>query len=219
MGSPRRTASLVATDDRRVNRWIEDLRVLVIGGQVEVIVRVGEYLLQNVYGSLEEATSRSPAKSVSIQRLAARTSEFGMTPAGLRRAVAISVQARDLGPALAGQLGVRQHHALLPLKDPAEKKQLAERAVDEGWTADELRRRVRKIHKPHPGGAPRMPAVCRLVTRASRLFEGTPPGDLKVDLDRVPAAECRRMLARVSALRAVLDRVEHLLRDGAARTE
>src|SRR5947208_2202112 len=45
-------------DDRLVERAVEHLRRLVIGGQVEIMIQVGEYLIENFYGGIEEATSR-----------------------------------------------------------------------------------------------------------------------------------------------------------------
>lgn len=217
MARPPRADSLTSSDERRLARWIDDLREIVIGGHVDVMSQVGEYLIEKVYGSEEEATSRRGNKMVSIERLSERAGDFGMTAAGLRRAVPIALQVRQLGRTLSTQLGVRHHRALLPVKDGAEKKVLAEAAVEAHWTAEELGKKVRRIHKTHAGGRSRQPGVRLFVERASRAVEGVDTATLHAGFEQVNAVERRRLLARVNAMQAVLERVEKQLSRSAGR--
>jgi hypothetical protein len=197
--------------DHVVDRWVADLRRIVVGGQVEIIAQVGEYLLTNVYGGTDEAATRRRGKESSITKLAARAEEFGMTASGLTRAVPIALQVRALGKSLAGRLGVRQHRVLLPVKDPEEKKLLALAAVDEKWTAEDLQKRVRRIERPHPGGRSRAPVVRVIVSRASSVLVGVTPSSLREGIEQLTKSEAKKLLSRVNEMQATLERIEKVI--------
>ncbi len=198
-------------DERVVERWVNDLRRLVVAGQVELYARVGEYLIEHIYGSVEEARSRRAGKAATIARLGQRATEFGMTAAGLTRAVPFALQVRELGHELSRGLGVRHHRALLPVKNPAEKKLLAEAAVDSGWSAEELKKKVRSVQGKHGGGRPAQPALVVLVRQLDRLLAKAKPALYRAQLPQIEASSARRLLGRVNAAQALLEKLEKLL--------
>lgn len=213
---PRSTALAPVTSraepaDHVVDRWVADLRRIVVGGQVEILAQVGEYLIDHVFHGEAEARSTRAGKSMSIRRLADRAEEFGMNAGGLARAVPIALQVRALGKALAFRLGVRQHRALLPVKDHAEKKRLADTAIQENWTAAELQKQVRRVQRPHAGGRTKAPEVRRVVNRAWSTLQGIKVTDLQIDLTGLDATEAKELLTRVNAMQTTLERIERLV--------
>ena len=68
--------------------------------------------------------------------------EFGMTKTDVLRSVRVALQARLLGRSLALELGQEDHLVLLALANPDEKRMLARTAVQERWTAIQLREKV-----------------------------------------------------------------------------
>lgn len=198
-------------DEALVDRWIGELRKLVVGGQVDLMARVGQFLVENVYGSLEEARARRPRKTASVRRLAERAEEFGMRPSSLARAVPMYLQVQLLGQRLSSRLTVEHHRALLPLRDESEKKQLAEKSAEVGWTSDELRKQLRRVQRPHAGGRPARPAVSLLVDRVDRVLVGASASEIKVELGELDQPEVRRLIGRVNAAQSALERIERQL--------
>lgn len=198
-------------DERKIDRWVAELRRIVVGGQVELAADVGEFLIEHVYGSVEEARSRHPRKNASLARLAERAAEFGMRPTGVRQAIPIAVQVRELGRPLGLKLTVDQHRALAVLEDAGEKKVLGQAAVDAGWTARELRQKVRLVKRPHRGGRPAQPLLRLFIARMDRQLKEADVGVFRSELSVIGESEARRLLARVNAAQALLERVEKLL--------
>ena len=205
-------------DERLVDAAIAHLRRVVVGGQVETLIQVGEYLIENFYGGADEARSRSPFKAASLRRLVARAAEFGMTPSTLGYVVPVTLAAREVGATLAGRLGVSRLRVLLPVKNTDQRRLIAQTAVSSGWSVEKLKTRVRKTARAHAGGRPAIPAIERLVGRAARLLDAqTTSAHLREGLDRLAPARARRLLADVNRAQENLERVERLLVRAATR--
>lgn len=207
-------------DEELVERAVRELRALVVSGQIDLAVKVGEYILKNFYGgSVEEAQAKRPVKGASLRRLTERAEEFGMSASGVRSAVPLSLQVRGMGVRLSRQLPVTHHLELLPLKDPAEKRLLAETAVAKGWTVRDLRRERGRLQKPHAGGRPSEPTVRVAVGRAARAILDEPSSaiELRRGLESVDAKEARGLLKKVEAMQRELERWEKLLVEAVGR--
>ena len=201
-----------AVDQRLVERAVQDLKKLVVGGLVKLSAEVGEYLIEHVYLSVANARSRAFDKAATLRALGERAAEFGMTSAGLAKAVPIALQVRELGRPLALRLGPAHHVALLPLQNRDEKKLLAESAVEERWTVVQLRDRVRRLKKPHPGGRRPRPPLAILVEATLRLYDKELlKTALYEDLDAIAPAEARRLLTGVVGLQGHLERIQLVL--------
>ncbi len=214
-GGGRRDSALV--DERAIDRWVSELRRMVVGGQVELYARVGEYFIEHVYKGVDEATSRRPSKSVTLVRLAERAEEFGMTASAVKYAVPFALQVRELGMPLAERLRVRQHHALFVVKDPSEKRLLAEAAVASQWDVKELVERVRQLQGKHEGGRPPEPAIVVLLRGIERQFAEVKIARYKSDLPKLSRGDVRRLLGRVNAAQETLEKLEKLLTRAALR--
>lgn len=218
-GSSPRTG-IERVDERLVDQAVSHLKRVVVTGQVETIVQVGEYLIENFYGGVEQARSRSPQKAASLARLAGRAEEFGMTEATLGYVVPVTLAARELGAPLAGRLGVSRLRALLPVRDAQQRRLVAESAVSSGWTVERVKARVRQVARPHAGGRPELPNLERLVGRVRRAIgEDAEAASLRVGLDRLSPARARELLAEVNRIQADVERVEKLLQKAAVKAE
>src|SRR5437762_1053167 len=81
-----------------------------------------------------------------------------------------------------------------------EKKLLAEAAVDAGWSAEELRTKIPRLQKRHPGGRPKEPALRVFLARAARTIENVQVADLRKGLDAISPAERRHLRSQIGAL-------------------
>ena len=182
-----------------------------VESQFETVVRVGEYLIEHFYGSVQEASARRPRKDASLRSLMERAGEFGMTATGVRTSVAIALQSRELGRGLAQRLGIAQHRALLPLRDSGEKRVLAVAAVDANWSAERLRTRLRKLQKKHKGGRPREPPIALLVARVERALDRELLARRRELSDGVDHATAKALLGRVQTAQRHLETMEREL--------
>ena len=202
-------------DETLVDDAVEHLRRLVVVGQVETVAAVGEYLIERFYGSPAAARSKSPNKPASLRRLAQRADEFGMSASTLAYAAPLALAVRDLGRSLAGRLGVKKVRALVPLKVPAQRKQIAEEALAANWHVERVRERVGQLIEPHAGGRPQRPPVARVVGRIAKLLgpgsEGADATLLRAGIDGVDAAQASQLLDEVMRARSSLERIEKLL--------
>src|SRR5262245_2603002 len=141
-----------ALDKRRIEKLIQELRAIVVGGHAKMILDVAHKLVQDVFdGDLAAALSRQGNKENSLRQLALRAEEFGMSASGVMRCIPIYAQAREIGRGLAEKLEVSQHVALLPLRSAEHKRTLAEQAVEQRWPVKRLREEVRKKQNAHAG--------------------------------------------------------------------
>jgi hypothetical protein len=200
-----------AAIDKRVDRAVRELKIIVVVGQVEQRLRVGEYVLGEFFdGSEELARSVSGWKDVSVQRLLQRSAEFGMTRSAFQQAVPFALQARQLGRDLSLKLTLNQHRAMLPLRDRSAKHLLAEAAASESWSPERVRKEVFTLQRRQPGGRPPEPRVQILVGRLERVFaEGK--SDLARGAEELDAKAVAQLSERVARLQEELVRVEKLL--------
>lgn len=198
-------------DEALVERAVQALRSIVVAGQVQLIAQAGEYILEHFYGGdAERARSHRADKPAALRRLAERADEFGLRPSQVLRCVPFALQVRQLGHRLAFRLRQDHHLALLPLRDPEEKKVLAEAALEAEWSATELRQKVKTLQQPHPGGRAPEPQLAVLLGRMERLVDGA-DGRILADLDRLAPAEVRRLLAIVRKSEGLLERAKKAL--------
>src|SRR5947207_2882257 len=102
-------------DDRLVEEALHHLRDLARQAMLDVAVAMGDYIVKQFFdGDLELARSNTPAKPAALRRLLERSDEMDVSSALIRRSVALSVQYRQLPPAVRGALSRRQQMALVP---------------------------------------------------------------------------------------------------------
>jgi hypothetical protein len=199
-------------DKKRIEKLIQELRVIVVGGQAKVILDVAHKLLQDVFdGDLAAALQRRGNKENSLRQLALRAEEFGMSASGVMRCIPIYAQAREIGRALAEKLEVSQHVALLPLRSLEHKRTLAEQAAEQRWPVKRLREEVRRKQDAHAGGRTPDPLLQRLVETLHRPFQEVELDELDRNLGRIDDGLAKDLLGKVNQVRSHLDRIEKLL--------
>jgi hypothetical protein len=197
-----------------VDQAIREINAIWRQGGLSTVVAIGDYLIRAFFeGDLELAQSRRPTKEKALSELFSRVDELELSLHALRRAVPIALQYRALPRQVADHLSAAHHAELLPVPQLENKISLARIAIDEGLTSKELRREVRRVHKPQAGGRPRGPALLRLTgglaraARAEELAKLLKPSALKqLDAHTVGVA-----LAQVRAAREVLEKIEDAL--------
>jgi len=170
------------------------------------------YLLETFFGGSYEAFSDvNGLKPQSFVALCARE-DLTLSHATLYSLVRVGEQLKVLPHEVAEALTVRHHRALLPLADVTEKRELAERAAAEGWTASELEAAVRGQRPESRRGRRPLPTAVKEV-RALRRTIDVPLDtdgldDLTPELRRELEDALARVEARLEALRAALVRVD-----------
>lgn len=188
-------------------------------GLRDTVVRVGQYLIKNFYGSIENARSLSPDKAASLASLYDRAEELALGVHQLRIAVRVAVQVRELPRPVAEALTATHHEKLLVVRDPKLREQLAGETARRNWTSETLEARIRQLQPPRAGGRPPLPplergvqAVIRSLT-AQEIADGLTATALRaLDREQVEALDIKVRRAR-DLLEQIADGVARRLRD------
>lgn len=139
--------------------------------RLELVVEVGEYIVTRFFGGkIELARSFSPTKPEALARLIKLAPSREISASQLQSAIALAVQYRSLPGTVRDRLTVRQHQALLPVKDAQEKTKLARRAISEKLSGPALTLVVRSQQGPARRGPKPMGELERSVSAAKRAL-------------------------------------------------
>jgi hypothetical protein len=138
--------------DPDLDRAVEDLNRIYTHGGLKTAVAMGRYILERFFGGDVAEFRSHRGDSISFRALH-RRGDLAMSLSTLNASVAVYLQVQQLPRELAWQLSVTRHKALLPLKDPVVKEQLAAKAIREGMPSRELRREVWKHQLDQPASA------------------------------------------------------------------
>ncbi|MCP4545624.1 MAG: sigma-70 family RNA polymerase sigma factor [bacterium] len=141
-GKPEKAGELIPVDTDKVDAAVRYINERTIQSGIELAREVGDYVLETFFdGDFASFTNPSRSKSTSFRALLERQDLLlGHAPIyGFGR---VSHQLKTLPAEVVSRLTLIQHRALLPLPDPDRKEAMARRALDEGWSAEELEARV-----------------------------------------------------------------------------
>jgi hypothetical protein len=198
-------------------------------------VAIGQTLLNDLFaGDAEAYSSRDRTKSVRFAAFlaahGAHLSEVGLSEHMLRRCIVSAIVARDLPDGLIPQLVVAQVLELHRVEDRGHRRVLAQAAVDNGWTREDLRNAAIAVKAGQwidadpntPGLQPPVPpeepvralATGRVVTRIEKAAGSI--ADLKGQLGAEEAAglskaQRERLRAVATQLRAEAEALEAAL--------
>ncbi|MGH7897906.1 MAG: hypothetical protein ACREQQ_08130, partial [Candidatus Binatia bacterium] len=167
---------------------------------------IGDYLLREFFGGDPRAVAeRRPDKMNSFRDLAARD-DLVVGYVTLWRAVKLSVQDGQLAIVSSmKQLTPTHKITLLPIHDLGEKRELARRAAEEGWSDKRLNQEVRRRRKPAPAdGEDSLAAMLRCLRQVAR--SGTRGLLAPEALDDIPRAELRRLAPLMRSVHETLGR-------------
>lgn len=143
------THPLAAADQAVLDNAVAYLNQAMCESGVRLAVVVSDYVVATFFGGDPAKLSvRSSHKGASYYALCQRD-DLEMGRATLQRLVRIGLQVKQLPPELGSALTPGQHRALLVVEEPAQKVELAKKALAEHWTAEQLEDVVAKA-KPVP---------------------------------------------------------------------
>lgn len=198
-----------ADDDGEAERLAEEalrhIERLERRAKLELVIEIGDYLVEHFFeGNLDLARSFSPVKAKALKRLEELAPTRDIAPSQLRIAVSMSAQYRALPAAVRDRLTVRQHRALLPVKDGQEKSKLARRALADKLSGPALSEIIRRAHGPAKTGPKPQGELERAINAARRAL---------VSAMVENALEPAKVRALDPALRARLAREARTLRE------
>src|SRR5262245_41535163 len=110
------SAALVArpsrTSDPLVDEAMGEINRIWNSGIRDTVVRLGQYMIQTFYGSLEAARSHKPVKAASLQALLERADQLPVSAHALKMAVRVALVVRELPKTTASALTASHHEPL-----------------------------------------------------------------------------------------------------------
>jgi hypothetical protein len=147
---------------------------------LELMLKMGDYLLKHFYGDEPENVMKKGQNHMSFRALAERE-DLLVSHATLWYAVRISCQYEFLPPDVADRLPVSHHKLLLPVRDQKTKKELAKKAVVNAMTKRNFAHIVQEARQKLPrgsaGGRPPLPGVVKALRKIDRALEEALPNE------------------------------------------
>ena len=144
-------------DTARIDGAVDHLNALCVSHEVEMLRKIGEYLLETFFDNDMDLARSRGKKHVSMKALGSRD-DLLLNGSDISRAIPTLAQLDHLPPHIANALHKTKHWALLPLEDIDKKVELATAAVEQGWSVRRLRKEVRKARKEeNPNASPGRP--------------------------------------------------------------
>ena len=171
-GDPGLFASLELSDadQAKVDAAVRWLNQQVLASGLELAAEVKRYVLETFFdGDYERFADPSRGKPLSFSALC-RREDLELGEATLHRLVRIARQVEELPGEIGRRLSISQHRMLLPVTDPALKVELAEKAVVEGLTVEELGEAVREAQPTNKSGRPPLPVIVKQQRQIQRVL-------------------------------------------------
>lgn len=193
----------------QVDQAVGTVNAILLRKNLEIAVEIHRYVLAEFFGGDFGAWQGMRPGAVPAYDAFIGHPGLRVGKEMLRQLVLVGEQARQLPGEVASELSVAQHRALLPLEDPAERAQLAERALAEKLTAQQLADVVRELHPPKPRAKGR-PAQLRGFRRLGEVYKagkGLDPQHLAAEVGRYTPHQREQVLARALAMKALAEGV------------
>ena len=201
--------------DPKVDQAVRFINEKTILSGVELANTVGNYILETFFeGDYARFSDPSRCKSVSFRSLLARD-DLILGNATLYAFVRISHQLKSLPDDVASQLTLSHHRSLLPLRQPALKRDLARQALEEQWSSQKLSDEVRKLLPKSRSGRKPLPSFAKGVNKVAKVLETaledtvTPHDVAKLGKEQsgVIIAQVEESLDRLQDLKEKLERI------------
>lgn len=183
MPPPADDLPLSAAEQAQVDQALRTIRALLLTKRLELAASLHRYVLDEFFdGSWENYSQRGKFKSRAFEALT-QSAELGVGRETLHEWLRVGEQLRQLPGALAQQLSVEHHRALLRVADSSDKARLAQEALQAQWSAKELAGHVRQQLPPRPRPGAGRPVQARLFQRLA----ATATAARKLDRERLAA--------------------------------
>lgn len=199
------------TDRELLDQAVHDLNRIYTEKGLETVLALGQYILDTFFAGNPATFQARGSEHVTFRELAARD-DLHVSYATLWRAVSVVDQMKQLPEPVARQLPPTHHAALLPLKDEKKKAELATKAVDKGWSKQELEREVRKVKGKSAAGRPPLPRFVKTVHHFGKLLQDADEtfGDLE-DVDDLDPQEAQALWQSVTGMKLKCEELQKAL--------
>jgi len=206
-------------DDELIDTVVHGLNEIYEEKGLETACLVGRAILANFFDGDPENFRKKGKRHASFRKLAEREDlRFGY--GFLWSSVAVVAQLEELPEDLVKALPLSHHKLLLPLKKK-DKLQLAEKAVEDGWSKRELDEEAAKVRRKYlrgdRRGRPPYPAFVKGFSRIRKAIEAAGSERITVrSFDHYDADEARELLdgleQDLKTLKAVREKVRRALK-------
>jgi hypothetical protein len=209
-------------DEDLLDEVIPQINTLHIHRGLQMAVALGELLLGRFFeGDLDAYRTRG--KSHQSLRALAHRADLEMSYAQLWSCLAVVEQLEVLPTQIGQALSMHHHKVLLPVRDPAAKQALAERAILEELSYRELQAEVQAVRAQESApalGRPRTPAWVKGLQRLHKtLLETNPAQVAEQDFDHFEPKQARRLIADIDAQITAFQKLKNEILTAAADLE
>ncbi|HYQ28381.1 MAG TPA: hypothetical protein VER04_14225 [Polyangiaceae bacterium] len=205
-------SSSIGANVENLDDVVRDLNDLCRAATIDLVFRIGQCVMERIFGADEQTWAREGASNRSYRRLAAR-GDLILGASALCRAVSIyALVQRFGGRERWSHLAASHFQEVLSLDFESQERLLGE-ADAQRWTVSRLRAEARRL-RPLDNGRPRVRSLCTLAGRLSAQFRALETARLD-EIEDTSAETLRQSLA---GLRREIDSVESALSRRHART-
>lgn len=198
---------LTTAQQDQVAQAVRTVNAILLRKNLEIAIELHRYVLAEFFAGdwaawAENRPGVSPAYDAFVGNSALRVGKEM-----LRELIRVGEQVRQLPGAVGTELTVAQHRALLPVPDPSERAQLAERALRDGLAADKLAELVRELHPPKQRGKGR-PAQLRGFKRLAEVHKAGKGLDAQVvaaEVAKYTPHQREQVMARARAMKELAE--------------
>ena len=160
---------LTTAEQDQVAQAVRTVNAILLRKNLEIAIELHRYVLAEFFGGDWQSFAECrPGNLPAFDAFVADPS-LHIGREMLREMIKVGEQVQHMPGAVAGELSVAKHRALLRVSDPAERTALAEQAVAEGLTAEQLAAKVRELHPPAPRSKGR-PAQPRTFKKLAAVY-------------------------------------------------
>ncbi len=201
-------------DEALVDEAVQHINRVYTGRALELAREVGGYVLATFFGG-DPATFRERGSDHASFKELSEREDLQFSKVWLWRAVSVYEQLAVLPEDVAEALPYTHHTVLLPVKDEEKKVELAEAAVEEGWTKDQLQEEVSKVRdqeKVSKGGRKALLPFVKTLNKLERMLEDEAAfaGGLE-QVDQLTEGEVERLQRTIDGLQERLASIEGAL--------
>jgi hypothetical protein len=168
----RRSPGELIVDHELIERAVQELERIHVEAGLQQMVAIGRCLLGHFFQEDLSVYRARHRRHISYRRLAQRD-DIPFSPSKLRVSVAILEQLEQLPRSIGWSLSTSHHRALLPVRDPGTKLELARQAVQDGMSHRQLERAVAarcpRSSADNKVGRPRLPEIVKQLRRISKI--------------------------------------------------
>ncbi len=207
--APVADAPLTPAEAAQVDQAVRTVNAILLRKNLEIATELHSYVLAEFFGGDWQAFADCRPGNLPAFDAFATSPKLRVGRDMLRELLRVGEQVRHMPGALASELTVAHHRALLPVLDPDERTSLAALAVQKGLTAEELAAKVREAHPrpPRKAGRPAQLRTFKKLTATFKAGKQVDPVRLAAEVARYTPTQRQTAAERARALIAMAQAV------------